>query len=109
MVIALQRSEPSCFFADIAATPCHGRLRRAHLVPKRLLKQHGHERYVWDDRAWVWACGGAGFGNAGHHGEFDAARLRIPPERLPSDFRAMMEELAMTWWVEKMIDGPRRS
>lgn len=99
-----------CFFATFPdAGPCLGRLRRGHLCPKRILRQHGHERAVWDDRAWVWMCGGEGHGNTGHHGDFDGLRLRVPANMLPSDFREMMGEIGMDWYIAKHITGPRRS
>jgi hypothetical protein len=100
----------ACFFRDFpSAGLCVGRLRRGHLCPKRVLRQHGHERAVWDDRAWVWMCGGEGHGNTGHHGDFDGLRLRIPANMLPTDFREMMAEIGMEWWIDKHITGPARS
>jgi hypothetical protein len=54
-------------------------------------------------------CGGEGHGNTGHHGDFDGLRLRIPANMLPSDFREMMGEIGMGWYVAKHLTGePRR-
>lgn len=100
----------ACFFRDFPdVSPCEGKLRRGHLVPKALLRREGHSMSIWDDRAWEWMCGGHGYGNGGHHGQFDALRLRIPANMLPTGFREMMREIGMEWWIEKHLTGPGRS
>lgn len=96
---------PRCFFIDFDAGPCDGRLVRAHLVKRQVLVREGHARRVHDPRSWVWCCGGA-HGNAGHHGMLDHARtLRVPLNMLPPGFLAMMEEIGMSWYVERTYGG----
>lgn len=86
---------PECFLAAFSETACSGQLRKVHLIPKQRLKRRGHD--PWDERAWVWACGGPWPGLAGHHGEFDGYRLpRIPRERLPEPFLALLDELGVS-------------
>lgn len=122
---------PACFLAAFARTACSGQLVRAHLIPKRLLKQawaethhedlrNGQRRLtgkqadlIWDERSWVWACGGP-MGNAGHHGELDHARsLRIsraalPPavEELAAELDALLGREMFGVWLDREY-GPR--
>jgi hypothetical protein len=92
---------PRCFFADRDAGPCDGRLIRAHLVKQQVLKREGHGRYCKDPRSWVWCCGGP-TGCGGHHGHMDRSlKVRIPRADLPTGFLAMMEEIGMSWYVER--------
>ena len=77
---------------------CEGRLIRAHLIPKQLLKRSGD---VWHPGSFVWACGGV-TGVAGHHGMFDSARtLRLPREEIPAATEALAVFLGLTWWLDK--------
>jgi hypothetical protein len=64
---------PDCWLAQFSTKPCEGRLIRAHLIPRQLLKREGHPEAIDDPRSSVWSCGGI-MGNAGHHGMFDASR-----------------------------------
>jgi hypothetical protein len=78
-----------CWLARFTDTPCEGRLVRVHLIEKAVLKRAGLD--PWDERAWVWACGGLGHGNEAHHGDFDSLKLRVPRSALPK----CVEELAV--------------
>ena len=77
-----------CFLAAFTDTPCEGRLRQIHLIDKQVLKRFGHD--PWDERSWVWGCGGPWPGLSAHHGRFDSRRIVVPRESLP----AAVEELA---------------
>lgn len=111
-------TDARCFFAD--AGPCNGRLIRAHLIPRSLLKREyrwgvvrdtdgwrplrrNEDRYdlphrsfddlVDDPRSWVPCCGGAQ-GVSGHHGALDVARtLKLPREALPVGLEEFAAEL----------------
>jgi hypothetical protein len=81
--------------------PCVGQLRRVHLIPKQLIKRRDPAK-AWDERGWVWACGGAGMGNAGHHGMLDHSRtLRIPRAAIPSATQELADELGLGWWLDR--------
>lgn len=101
---------PRCFFIDFPdAGPCDGRLVRAHLVKQQVLTREGHGRRRHDPRSWVWCCGGP-TGIGGHHGMLDRSlKVRIPPNMLPSGFLTMMEEIGMTWYVDRYYRSERRS
>ena len=48
---------------------------------------------VWDDRSWVWGCGGP-TGCGGHHGMLDYSRtIRLPFSALPFDVVQLAHEL----------------
>jgi len=79
----------TCFLAAFSEKPCEGRLRKVHLLPKQRLKRAGLD--PWDERSWVWACGGE-MGIEGHHGELDGYKLTIPPDRLPLRLIELAEE-----------------
>ena len=112
-----------CFFAGRpGAGPCDGRLVRAHLIPKQVLRREVVSarskgptgrwpidtaqraelaRILWDERVIVPVCGGA-MGNAGHHGALDTARtLRIARAELPAAVEEFAAELGLTWWLER--------
>jgi hypothetical protein len=103
----------ACFLAQFSDKPCEGRLIRAHLIPRQVIRRelggrkHG---YGWttiadDPRCWVWACGGA-LGPSGHHGMLDHSRtLRIPREALPAGIEAFAEEYGLGWWLDRTY-GP---
>ncbi len=94
-----------CFLAQFSTKPCEGRLIRAHLLPRQLLKREGFQSYIDDPRGWVPACGGA-MGNSGHHGALDVARtLRIPRAALPTAVEEMAADLDLLWWLEREF-GP---
>jgi hypothetical protein len=83
---------------------CDGRLVRCHLIPKALVQKHGGD--VWDERAWVWGCGGP-TGIGGHHGMLDKARtLRLPRQSLPPGVEALAHELELEWWLAREY-GPK--
>jgi hypothetical protein len=66
------------------------------------MEKAGHADRVWDRGAWVWACGGLGFGNGGHHGMLDHSRtLRVPLEALPSATIELAVELGLDWWLDR--------
>lgn len=123
---------PACYLAkhgyverDEPMPPCAGRLIRAHLLPKQLLKREvpaGAEmggvivtlaELIESPSSWVWACGGlGGYGSSGHHGMFDTARrLRLPYEALPVATIKLAETLGLDWWLEREYGrrGPSRA
>jgi hypothetical protein len=73
---------------------CEGRLDRAHLVTKQLLKREGLSDFISDARAWVPAC-------RRHHTMFDSYNLTVPRERLPEPFLTLMADLDLSWWVDR--------
>lgn len=80
-------------------TPCSGRLIRAHLISKQILKRHGGDPN--DPRSWVWACGGI-VGNAGHHGALDSSRrLRLRREAIPAATEQLAREIGIEWWLAR--------
>lgn len=100
---------PACFLAAHGVIehgdpmpPCDGRLIRAHLIPKQLLKREGldHE----DPRTWVLACGGP-MGNGGHHGLLDAGRrLRLPRSAIPPLLEAYAKSHNLLWWIDRTYE-----
>jgi hypothetical protein len=93
-----------CWLAWFSDTPCEGRLVRVHLLDKQVLKRARLD--PWDERAWVWGCGGLGHGNEAHHGEFDSRQLSVPRSELPS----CVEDLAVEIGAERRLYrryGPR--
>ncbi len=95
------RPEPRCFLVQFSTVPCDGRLVRAHLIPRQVLKREWHGCAINDPRSFMWACGGP-MGASGHHGMLDSARtLRIPRERLPRVLEELAEELGLTWWLDR--------
>lgn len=103
---------PECWLAQFTDTACDGRLVRAHLLPRRLLKQEFraiHRRLAADERSFVLACGGP-MGNAGHHGALDVSRtLRVPFDALPQGLIEMASELDLLWWVEREYQTERKA
>lgn len=103
---------PGCWFAAnvIGCGPCDGQLRKCHLIPHRLLcrelrLRRGHPT-AWDERAWVWGCGGP-TGIGGHHGMLDHSRtLRIPRAVLPEGLEEFAAELGLEWWLDREY-GPK--
>lgn len=98
-----------CFLRRFTPLPCDGRLVKAHLIPRQLLlREIAVERSagaVWDDRVWVWACGGI-TGVSGHHGMLDASRtLRIPRAALPPDLEEFADEHGLGWWLDREYGG----
>lgn len=97
---------PFCFLARYGQmelgepmTPCEGRLIKAHILPRQLLKRHGGDPK--DPRSFVFACGGI-VGNAGHHGHLDSSRrLRLPRHAIPAGTQQMAEELGLVWWLDR--------
>lgn len=68
-------------------------------MPRQLLKR---ERVAqWNDRSWVWACGGP-MGQGGHHGELDTKRsLKIPRRLLPAGVEDFAAEVGLLWWLDR--------
>jgi hypothetical protein len=89
----------TCWLAQFSNRSCDGQLRRVHLVEKQALKRRGHD--PWDERAWVWACGGPWPGLSAHHGLFDSHRLVVPWEKLPPELIEMAEEIGMVPYLER--------
>ena len=94
---------PGCWVAlnVIGCGPCDGRLVKAHLIPRQLLRREGLSDHVWDDAVWVPCCGGP-TGLSGHHGQLDHSRtLRIPRERLPVALEAFAEVHGLEWFLSR--------
>jgi hypothetical protein len=91
-----------CWFSDLPDSgPCDGRLRMCHLIPAQLIRREVGRNHVWDDRVWVWGCGGP-TGIGGHHGRLDYSRtLKIPRHRLPADVLDFADEFGLMWWVDR--------
>ena len=95
-----------CWFATfgvmemgMSMSRCDGRLVRCHLIPKQMLRRHGGD--VWDQRSWVWGCGGH-TGAQGHHGQFDFSRtLRLPRAAIPEGVEELARELGIEWWLDR--------
>lgn len=102
LVVAVGRSRPRCFFADLpGAGPCDGKLRKCHLIAKQTIGRELGAAFKWDDRTWVWGCGGP-MGCSGHHGMLDYSRtLRVPRERLPAALEQFAEETGLVWYLER--------
>lgn len=82
--------------------PCDGRLIRAHLIDKQVLKRFADSgRLIEDQRSFVLACGGP-TGCSGHHGHFDySRRLRVPFSALPKGTIELAAEIGLDWWLER--------
>lgn len=80
--------------------PCHGKLIKAHLIPKQILRRCVHD--PMDPRSWVWACGGL-VGLGGHHGQFDTGMrgLRLRREAIPPGTEELARELGIEWWLDR--------
>jgi hypothetical protein len=94
-----------CWFASLpGAGPCDGRLVRCHLIPKQTIVREvrpGGVRASWDDRVWVWGCGGP-TGLSGPHGMLDSSRtLRIPRARLPPSVESFAVDHGLGWWLDR--------
>jgi hypothetical protein len=116
---------PACFLATHGVyergemPPCEGRLIRAHLLPRQLLKKTFPEGtatvrgqlvtvddLIASHGTWVLACGGPQ-GNGGHHGAFDQARtIRLPRAAVPPLVEGLALELGLDWWLDREY-GPR--
>lgn len=95
----------SCFLAPFSESPCEGGLRRVHLIEKQALSRRGHD--PWDERSWVWACGGPWPGLSGHHGALDAYKLQVPPDALPAALIEMAEQLGYVPYLERRFHYER--
>lgn len=112
-----------CFFAGVRGVgPCEGRLVRAHLIPKQVIRRevvtlrsgstYGRwpvdtaqraelARILWDERVIVPCCGGI-TGCSGHHGALDTARtLRIARAELPEGVESFAAEYGLLWWLDR--------
>ena len=93
-----------CFLARFSDRPCEGRLVRTHLIDKQRLKRAGAD--PWDERSYVLACGGYGYGNEAHHAELDDRRLILPRSALPEAVEALAAEVGLEHWLDRRY-GPR--
>lgn len=76
-------------------SPCKGRLDRAHLIPRQLLKRVGLAHLIPDPRTWVAGC-------RWHHGQLDFARkLRVPFDALPAETIEFAEEHGLMPYLER--------
>lgn len=92
---------PECFLARFSTRPCDGRLVKAHLLPRQLLRRQGHPDAIDDPRSYVWACGGP-CGCSAHHGAFDVARtLRVPRAAIPAGVEELAAELGLLWYLDR--------
>lgn len=90
-----------CFLEafDTRKRPCQGRMDRAHLVTRQVLRREGHEALIPDERTWVPAC-------RLHHSSWDSFMgVVVPRAALPAAFVALMQEIGLSWWVERRY-GP---
>lgn len=89
-------SDRGCWLQQFSDKPtCAGRMDRAHLVTRQLLRREGHDALIPDERTWMPAC-------RFHHGQFDNYRgVVIPRERLPEAFLSLMDDLGLLWWVDR--------
>jgi hypothetical protein len=96
----------SCWFEYLGG--CEGRLVKAHLVPKSAIKKElrrpgrgtGYiKAAISDPRCWRWMCGGLGYGNAGHHGAYDAYQIRL--HAWPEDFLQFLREYDIEWMADR--------
>jgi hypothetical protein len=100
------RYTPGCWVAEHVQNsgPCDGRLVRAHLIPKQLLRRE--RLFEWDPRVWVPVCGGP-TGIGGHHGQLDHSRtLRIPREKLPAFVEQFADDNGIGWYLDREY-GPK--
>src|SRR4051812_26964881 len=94
-------SHVTCWLAPFSTRPCEGRLIRAHLIPRQLLKREGLARFIDDPATWVPGCGGI-TGCSGHHGQLDSARtLRVPREALPEALEAFCADHGLLWFLDR--------
>lgn len=93
-----------CWFTKIPGVEsreCDGKLRRCHLIRKQVIDKEAPLADPWDERVWVWGCGGP-TGVGGHHGKLDYSRtLRIPRELLPPEVEDFAEEHEIQWWLDR--------
>lgn len=97
-----------CFLARFSDRPCDGRLIKAHLLPRQLLKREGGAAAIADPRSYVMACGGP-MGNGGHHGMLDqrgCRPLRVPRYALPPGVAELADELGLSWWLDREYGPP---
>ncbi len=84
----------NCWLAQIDRTrACDGPIDQAHLIPKQLLKREGVAD-IWDHRLTVPAC-------RLHHANWDNHCFRVPRESLPERFLTAVDELGLSWWVDR--------
>lgn len=78
--------------------------RRDHLeavVTIPVERRVGIATLEFDERSWVWGCGGP-CGNSGHHGMLDVARtLRVPRPLLPGGLEEFAASLGLSWWLDR--------
>jgi hypothetical protein len=85
---------------------CDGRLIKAHLIPRPVIKRFVGGQHIWDAPVWRWACGGV-MGNGGHHGAFDGSRrLRIARFQIPAELEEWATDYDLEWFLDRTY-GPR--
>jgi len=92
-----------CWLRRFSEEPCEGRIIRAHLVDRQLLKRERLAHLIDDPRTWVPACGGM-TGLGGHHGAADpmlSARreLVVPRWAIPEELELLMSAVGLSWWL----------
>jgi hypothetical protein len=100
--------DPHCFLARHGVyeggnmPDCHGRLIRAHLIPRKVLRVAGLAQELWwSDPLWVWACGGV-TGSSGHHGALDSSRrLRLLRDSIPRSTERFADAHGLTWYLDR--------
>jgi hypothetical protein len=90
-----------CFLARFSDDPCDGRLVKAHLIRRQVIRRELGPALEWHGDTWVWACGGI-TGCSGHHGALDHARtLRVPRGELPADVEDFAAKHGLGWWLTR--------
>jgi hypothetical protein len=104
-----------CWLAQFSATPCEGRMTRAHLLSKQDIRkqiwlpaQRGESGLVLPDtlkelqddpRTWRPGCWS-------HHLQFDfSLKLRVPRESIPAETEQFAEEFKVGWLLDRRY-GP---
>jgi hypothetical protein len=96
----IERLDYRCWLKQFTDTPCDGRMDRAHLIPRQLMRRELKGRpdlpaLLVDGRGWMPAC-------RKHHSAFDTARtLRVPRYALPEAVERFAEGLGLLWWIER--------
>jgi hypothetical protein len=96
----IERLDYRCWLKQFTDTPCDGRMDRAHLLPRQLMRRELKGRpdlpaLLVDGRGWMPAC-------RAHHSAFDTARpMRVPRSSLPEGLESFAEGLGLLWWIER--------
>lgn len=94
-LLDLDESPATCWFAEYATDPCAGRLEKAHILPKQLLRREDLGEHLWDEAVWVPGC-------RHHHFQFDAYRgLCVPLGAVPVETVAFADRHGLGWYLER--------